>query len=72
MNRARLTIFVTFVSLSALLLIWSFTPLATARFEEDEGIDPDRLACAAADHRTVQSSLLSTRRLALQTFHEGA
>ena len=44
MSRARITIFVIFVSLSALLLIWSFTPLANARLDEDEGIDPDRPA----------------------------
>ena len=46
MNRIRLTIFVIFISVSASLLIWSFTPLANARLGEgeDEGIDPDRPA----------------------------
>src|ERR1043166_415556 len=44
MSRTRITVLVIFVSLSALLLIWSFTPLVNARLDEDEGIDPDRPA----------------------------
>ena len=44
MSRARITVLLIFISLSALLLIWSFTPLLNARLDEDEGIDPDRPA----------------------------
>ena len=44
MPRIKITIFVTFISVDAFLLIWSFTPLANARLDGDEGIDPDRPA----------------------------